>query len=285
MMNIKKRIFTLSCIVMLGTGILLAVHLFSTQSEKKEKLEVLLTKYKKERSYSLMWKEDFKKVSLNPNIWQKIKRKATAWACHMSDDTSLYQLKNGYLRLYCKRNTNKNDTARVITGGITTEHKQGITYGKVEVKARLKGAMGCWPAIWLVNNGYGLNDPRWAEIDIIERYNHDQKVVMTAHNYYGTMLKKESEQERNVTINVKPEDWNIYAVEVLPNCLIFSVNNVPVKIYERKENIVGQFPYEDKKYLRIDMQWGNPWLKDLREHELPAFMDIDWVKFYRIKKI
>lgn len=31
------------------------------------------------------------------------------------------------------------------------------------------------------------NDPDWAEIDIMEHYNHDNIVVQTAHNNYSTI--------------------------------------------------------------------------------------------------
>lgn len=272
--SVHKINVCLSCVALLATMCLISMASASFPQDGN----VDARAYSNQRKYKLVWQDNFSGRHLDSTKWSKIKRNVFAWNCHMSTDPSVFNLRKGYLRLYCKRNANKGDTARVITGGITTEDKYPITYGKVEVRARLKGATGCWPAIWLASCKQASTDPKWAEIDIIERYNHRQEVVMTAHNYWGTTLKKQTDAERNVTVKVRPESWNVYAVEILPNCLIFSVNGKDVKVYKRIPNVTGQFPYGIEKYLRIDMQWGNPWLKELRENELPAYMDIDWVK-------
>ena len=43
----------------------------------------------------------------------------------------------------------ENDTAPYITGGVYTKNKRGFHGGRLEVKAKLQGAQGAWPAIWL----------------------------------------------------------------------------------------------------------------------------------------
>lgn len=274
---IKSQAFAVVAVLL---TVFMCVHFLCVKAQKPQNVNSAAAQYASQRKYRLVWKDDFKGSKLDDTKWSKIARKP--WACfaHMSDDPKLYEIKSGRLRLYCARNTSSSDTARVITGGVTTEDKMPIKYGKVEVRARFKGATGCWPAIWLASCKQACDDPKWAEIDIVERYNHNNQVVMTAHNCYGSTWKKQSESERNVKVDVNVSRWNVYAVEILPDCLIFSVNGKDVKVYKKMKNVEGQFPYGIAKYLRIDMQWGNDYLKDLREDELPAWMDIDWVKFY-----
>jgi Beta-glucanase/Beta-glucan synthetase len=43
-----------------------------------------------------------------------------------------------------------NDTAPYLTGGLYTKDKVTFTYGKVEIRAKLQGAKGAWPAFWML---------------------------------------------------------------------------------------------------------------------------------------
>ena len=240
-----------------------------------------------EPQYKLAWVDDFDNNTLDETRWSKIKRLQWGWCDYMSPDSRLYRIKRGYIRLYCRRNTwLKDDTASVLTGGITTEGKYTIRYGKVEVRARMTGAMGCWPAIWLKNSNYKNGGIDRAELDIVERYNYDKKVFHTAHNHYIDVQKKQEKDVYTKGYDVNVEKWNTYAVEILPTKIIFSVNGKNTLIYPKlPDDIHGQWPYEKGgSALYIDMQWSsNRWLKDIRPEELPAHMDIDWVKIYELK--
>lgn len=102
--------------------------------------------------YELIWKEDFKGKSINTGKWSKITRGKSDWRKYMSDNETLYEVKKGKLILHGVENKGiaPNDTARFLTGGISTKGKFSICYGKVEVKAKLEAAQGAWPAIWML---------------------------------------------------------------------------------------------------------------------------------------
>lgn len=237
--------------------------------------------------YILDWEDDFKGNTLDTTKWSRVERHtAIPWRSYMTTDDRLYRHRNGYLRLYCIRNNGviKNDTARVLTGGIWTRDKRAIGFGKVEVRARMTSAMGLWPAIWLTSHELGEDNPKHAEIDLLEHYNHDKHIFSTFHNYH-TLHKQQEKSEYSFQHNVNVGRWNTYCVEILPDRLIMSVNDNIVAQYPklRESRALGQFPYGTPSFLIIDMQWAsNPWLKDLRPEELPAWMDIDWVKVYRL---
>jgi beta-glucanase (GH16 family) len=120
--------------------------------------------------YILDWEDDFKANTLDTTKWSRVERHtAIPWRSYMTTDDRLYRHRNGYLRLYCIRNNGviKNDTARVLTGGIWTRDKRAIGFGKVEVRARMTSAMGLWPAIWLTSHELGEDNPKHAEIDLL----------------------------------------------------------------------------------------------------------------------
>ena len=175
------------------------------------------------------------------------------------------------------------DTAAYLTGGIYTKGKFSITHGKVEVKARLEGAQGAWPAIWMLPENVPW--PDGGEIDIMERLSHESKAYQTVHSHYTYTLKMK-EPKSSATAPIKSDDkYNVYAVEILPDSLVFSINGRHTFTYPRIETPhKGQFPFGTPFYLLIDMQIEGQWVGKARPEELPARMIVDWVKFYELKK-
>lgn len=235
--------------------------------------------------YELAWQEDFSGKSIDAASWTKIARVPYPWGRHMSSHSSLYRVRGGYLRLYARRNNRLEpaDTAKYITGGISSQGKRHITYGKVEVRARIKGAQGTWPAIWLlVNRPCGTEDERYSEIDILEYINRDKFVYQTVHSSYT--IHRNKNDKHSVTAQINFEKWNTYAAEILPDKVILSVNGIETFRYPRREGEKGQFPYGIESYLMLDMQVGGGWVKTVDPKTFPAYMDIDWVKMYTLKR-
>ncbi len=281
----RKTIFISLCIiVVLGS---VGITLMSSKPTSAESHPVHSNPAPEQQIYRLLWQDDFNGKKLDESRWSKINRMPPAWACHMSKDDRLYRVKKGYLRLYCMRNTwLPNDTAPVLTGGIDTMNKFEMGYGKVEVRARMTGAMGCWPAIWVSRTSRpGMSAEDYAEVDLLERYNHDNKIHHTVHTHYIDTQKKQKREECTKEINIDVSKWNVYAVEILPQRIVFSVNGQTTFVYNKINNplLRGHWPFgRTKCRILIDMQWGNPWLRDRRPQELPCWMDIDWVRVYGI---
>ena len=58
-------------------------------------------------------------------------------------------MRNGLLILKGIVNDNTEaDAAQYLTGGLWTKDKRAFHGGRIEVRARLHGAKGAWPAIW-----------------------------------------------------------------------------------------------------------------------------------------
>lgn len=234
--------------------------------------------------YKLLWQDNFKGKAFNSSSWTKIPRGNADWNRHMSDADSLYAVRKGKLVLRGVNNlTEKQDTARFITGGLYTKGKRTITYGKVEVRAKLGRAIGAWPAIWMLpENG---NWPEGGEIDIMEHLNHDTVAYQTVHSYYTYVLKKDSTPPHYATMNIDRDGFNTYAVEILPDELVFSVNGRRSFSYPRIQTAdKGQYPFGTPYYLLIDMQIEGGWVGKADPRQLPVEMEIDWVKFYELKK-
>jgi beta-glucanase (GH16 family) len=194
--------------------------------------------------------------------------------------------------LYARHNNNyiPKDTAEYLTAGITTQKKASFQYGKIEVRAKVKGAQGTWPAIWTLPEARSYHTTKskiYAELDIMEYVDKNDFVYQTAHNGYTLKDRKNwYNPPHQIRSKIKFEKYNIYSVEILPNEIIFGVNGKETLRYPRLENEEHQFYYGIKSFLMLHMQVNPPksWSKGVDPTTFPAYMDIDWVRVYKLKE-
>lgn len=233
----------------------------------------------------LIWEEDFDgQEMLDTNHWTKIPRGTSPWNKYMSDYDSCYAWRDGKLVLKGLVNRSlSDDTARFLTGGVYTKDKVSFGFGRWEIRAKLNGARGAWPAFWLLPQ-----DGEWpdgGEIDIMERLNHDSITYQTVHTHYTYRLNIK-DPTPGATGKIAPDDLNTYAVELHPDSLVYYINDKKTFSYPRIEtDKEGQFPFGNHTYyLLLDMQLGGSWVGPIHPEELPVEMEIDWVRFYGFGK-
>ena len=235
------------------------------------------------QKYKLAWKEEFKGTTYDPDSWEKIPRSVGEWARYMSNHPSLYEVRKGRLRLYAVvNNVEPADTALFLTGGLRTRNKHTVKYGKISIRAKIIGAQGTWPAIWTMPNDYAKwKYPTRAEIDILEYLHMADHVYQTLHSQYTDEINPPNQQQRQAKVPIRKNRYNTYTVEIQPHVLIFSVNGVETLRYNKlPEEGIAQYPYGIESYLMVDMQVGGRWARDIDPDTFPAYMDVDWVKFY-----
>lgn len=226
-----------------------------------------------------VWVEDFSGNKLDTTRWSKIPRGSSDWNRRMSDFDSLYAVRDGKLILRGIVNTTQTgDTSRYLTGGVFTKDKVTFGRGRLEIRAKLNGARGAWPAFWMLPAA--AKWPMGGEIDIMERLSHDTFAYQTVHSYYTYELKIKDPPNSAIG-KIDPHDFNTYAVERWADSLVFFINGEKTFTYPRIEtNKAGQFPFDDSEfYLLLDMQLGGSWVGAVDPLDLPVEMEIDWVRF------
>ena len=120
----------------------------------------------------------------------------------------------------------------------------------------------------------------------MERLSADTFAYQTVHSYYTLELKKDNEPPHYSTGTIKPDDYNVYAVEMYDDSLSFFINDTHTFTYPRiKTELEGQFPFpEAPYYLLIDMQLGGNWVGAVDPAGLPVEMLVDWVRFYELNE-
>ncbi|MDR0338048.1 MAG: glycoside hydrolase family 16 protein [Planctomycetaceae bacterium] len=262
--------------------ILVLMFLTNGAIAAEPKTEVNKNKEQNSSEWKLVWEENFDKDDkIDDTVWSKIPRGSSDWNRHMSDYDKLYDVKDGNLILRGMVNPGlPGDTAPFITGGVYTKNKKGFEHGKIEIKAKLGNAKGAWPAFWLLP----FDNERWprgGEIDIMERLNSDEIAYQTVHSHYTVNLKQ-TKPKKGATGSILKDQYNVYAVELYPDKLVFRINDKHTFTYPRIEtDLEGQFPFDRPFYLMLDMQLGGKWVGEVEPKDLPVEMYIDWVRFYQ----
>lgn len=234
------------------------------------------------KEWKLVWEECFDQTDgFDERVWSKIPRGTADWNNYMSDFDSCYAMRDGHLVLRGLVNYSlPNDTAPYITGGVYSKGKKAFVNGRLEIRAKLNGATGAWPAFWLLpENGKW---PMGGEIDIMERLNNDTIAYQTVHSHYTYDLGFENEPPHGSTGPIDRDGYNVYAVEMYPDSLCFFINDYHTFTYPKIETEEeGQFPFDQPFYLLLDMQLGGSWVGAVDPEDLPVEMSIDWVRFFQ----
>lgn len=237
------------------------------------------------RGWELVWCDDFSSGQLDTAVWSRIPRGTPDWQnTQQPSDPRLIGWRNGNIVLRGIVNDRLDvDTAHYLTGGIWTKDKKSFARGKhasrVVVRAKLQGARGAWPAIWLMP----FDNGRWptgGEIDIMERLNYDSIAYQTVHSPF---TQAHPRKQHGGTAPIRPDDFNDYGVDIYPDSIVFHINGVRTYTYSRDASVPDgerQFPFFRDQHLRIDQQLGGSWVGKVSSADLPVEMEVDWVRHY-----
>ena len=243
--------------------------------------------------WKLVWEDNFdQKTGFDPQVWSKIPRGKSDWNNYMTDFDSCFDMRDGNMVLRGIINHSQpNDTAPYLTGGIYTKGKKAFSNGRLEIRAKLNGARGEWPAIWMLP--IDAPWPMGGEIDIMEHVKQESAIHHTIHTHYTYDLNiKDPSNTAQVTCNY--QDWNIYALEWSEDKLTFFINGQETFSYSNlkleNEAEMKQWPFtkDSSFYLILNMGLGGDrpgsWAGPIDDANLPAIMEIDWVKITKLDK-
>ena len=247
-------------------------------------MSLLIASCHHQPEWKLVWEESFDKADLDTAVWSMIPQGEFSRQSTLSHDERCYQMRDGQLILRGIVNEGfQKDSSVYLTGGIWTKGKQSFKRGRIEVRAKMEGVQGAWPAIWMLPCDSEKKGILGGEIDIMERLNHDAFVYQSVHSYYTQTLKEDDNPPNGTIVSIRPNEFNVYGVDFYPDSLVFHVNGVRTFTYPRIDtDKEGQFPFDMAQYLLIDMQLGGTWVGEVDPSGLPVEMVVDWVRHYQL---
>lgn len=266
----KENIFTLTS----GNGQATLRILFPNIDTTEPSLEPDAEKWQ------LAWSEEFNGNTFNSDVWSKVPRANPDWSNTMAPYDDLFEVKDGILTLWGKKNTSHpEDASASLTGGLWSKELKDFKGGRFDIRAYYDYAKGFWPALWLRPQTNPNNE--YIEIDILEHVNTDNIAHQTVHSDY-TMKVDKVKLSNTVRVPIDTKSWHIYSVEIHEDKVVFLIDNKETYTYPKLSPAVkGQFPFYDCSfYLILSAQLGGKWAGEVNFSQLPVRLQVDYIKYY-----
>lgn len=177
--------------------------------------------------------------------------------------------------------------ADYTSASLTTRGKASWTYGKIEVRAKLPGARGTWPAIWMLGSNIDKTGwPACGEIDIMEFVGYEPGVVHSNVHTQGFNHKHGNGRGQKLALADASERFHAYAVEWTPKALDFFVDGKKFFTCANDGSGVDSWPFDAPQYLILNLAIGGAWggMKGIDDSRFPQQMLVDYVRIYQETK-
>lgn len=224
--------------------------------------------------WTLIWSDDFDGSELDARHWVIADRSRPNYDGGVNYyDPQEVSVDGGSLILRSRPQGAGRDGKQTYSSGrVSTQGKFAFLYGKVEVRAKLPGTQGLWPALWMLSS-----DRSWPpEIDVAELLGNDPtRIYMTHH--WGTR-RQDLHHSTEFAGPDFTQDFHVFSIEWSPGKIRWPVDDVERKV--ETSHVPGK-----AMYLIFSTSVGGDWpgLPD-QTTVFPATMQIDFVKVYQQAK-
>lgn len=165
------------------------------------------------------------------------------------------------------------------TSGIITSYDAfKFAHGYAEMRARVPAGSGLWPAFWLLNGYYVGEQP---EIDIMEvRGENPHEVVHSYHRRQANGAQAPADSATTTTgseLIRYSDDFHIYGLRWRHNQIDWYIDGEIVHSY------AGDDVAYQVMYVIANLAVGGNFVSDEITSELPASLDIDYIRVYQEK--
>jgi|GEM_PF-840411 len=234
--------------------------------------------------YELIWADEFNSSGdFDVTKWSYSPRGTSGTSKYFTSSPNYASLDGNNLVVRMDNAVIAGDPVPYHSGGVRSMGKFSMTYGKVEVRAKLKEGQGSFPAIWMMPEPATqyAGSPGGGEIDIMEHISNENIVYQTIHNSVVTNANGASSASHQASY-VK-NDYNIYAIEWSPTSIKFFVNNSLQYTYNKTAGADWhQWPFDVPFYMILNQSGGVGWPGPITDSNLPFTMHVDYVRVYKL---
>lgn len=170
-------------------------------------------------------------------------------------------------------------SARLITKG-----KGDWLYGRIEVRAKLPGARGIWPAIWMLPTEWAYGSwPKSGEVDIMEHvgYMPDSVFASVHTESYNHVIG--TQRTKGFYLPDLHEKFHVYAVEWDSARIRAFVDDKMYFSFNKEAADLKVWPFDRKFHLLLNVAVGGNWgaVQGVDDTAFPQEMIVDYVKVYQ----
>lgn len=246
--------------------------------------------------WKLVWSDEFNGNSLDTSKWNVLMRETSKHNELQYYIPEEVYLEDGLLRI---RSSKRNYGSHEYTSGrLDTRGKCAPVYGRFEIRARLPGGQGMWPAHWLypqnrnwqmeyimaeaVANGKESMIPEerpwYSEIDIMEFLGHETGVLYGTLHYYTFDGQKRTSSGTWRSSTDYSAGFHLYALEWEPDSIRWYIDD---HLIHSTVNGIPHTPH----YLILNTAVGGRWPGNPDTTTVfPQYHDIDYVRIFQRQK-
>jgi beta-glucanase (GH16 family) len=169
-------------------------------------------------------------------------------------------------------------TSGMVTSGRYYAERDGadrfsLTFGYVEVRAKVPAGQGLWSAVWLLPSDHESTP----EIDMMESLGHLPNVLELHYHFDDANGAKQSEGHEVVTADLSLE-WHVYGMQWSPDAIIWYLDGVEQGRYTNRATIS-----HEPMYLLMNLAVGGDWPGAPDDTTpFPADFVIDYVRIWQV---
>ncbi|MET7028181.1 glycoside hydrolase family 16 protein [Sediminicola luteus] len=199
---------------------------------------------------------------------------------HYTSRTDNAYVSNGTLKIVAKKenytayNSTKNYTSARLNSKFT------FTYGRIEVRAKLPGGGGTWPAIWTLGSDITtVGWPSCGEIDIMEHVGNNVGEVSSAihtPSSFGNTVNKGIIEIPDTTT-----EFHVYAVDWTADKMDFYVDDTLFYTYNPASKNSDTWPFNKDQFILLNIAMGGTLGGTINPNFTEDTMEIDYVRVYQ----
>ncbi len=236
-----------------------------------------------ETQYKLVWSDEFNgRGRPDPKKWDyeygKVRNNEPQFYTRNRRENS--RVEGGNLVLEARKE--EFEGSHYTGASLITLNKFHFQYGKVEVRAKLPGGMGTWPAIWMMGaDRPQVGWPRCAEVDIMEHIAYEPSTIFGTLHQISPDGKGHVSKGGTTKIPDATEQFHVYGLEWTPKAMKMMVD----------DNVYFEYPYQGPTswtfdrpmYLLINFAIGGAWAgkNGIDDSCFPQKFLIDYVRVYQ----
>lgn len=241
------------------------------------------------QTYKMVWNDEFDASGLVDTTRWSYDTSGNEWGWgndelqwYTAKDTQNAVIKNGYLHLKAIKESihgKKYSSARLITKG-----KGDWLYGKAEIRAKVPGARGIWPAIWMLpsENSYGIW-PASGEIDIMEHVGYIPDSIYASTHCQKYYFKIGTQKTKGIYVPSCDEEFHTYTMEWTPEIISMFCDTIKYFSFKNEHKTFEEWPFDKPFYLILNVAVGGSWgaVMGVDSTAFPQEMTVDYVRFYQ----
>jgi len=167
-----------------------------------------------------------------------------------------------------------------LSGVLSSSDKFAMTYGYVEMRARLASGDGMLSTFYLFNQGFYKSRP---EIDIIEYLgSRPDKAYQTYHYYDSNWVRPAVGREKHSSPTMETtaavdlsNDFHTYGVLWEPGLVVWYIDGQEVR------RLVGVRVSDEPMNIVTQLVMGSAWAGDPEPGKVPAMVEIDYIRAWQ----